>query len=289
MTSYRPPSPPPALVLDSCTTGPAVLPIHGMLYPRMSRSPAAKGSPATTDSWNTESLRLTVFPIPESHHAAEAWWHRLLDEPPERIINKPKVGETRIEGSFGNNLLRLRSEPMKLTLTYTARPPSEPAAGQESLGSYSDVRTGFLDLITKGLSLDSSPRIHRIAYGAVLFRPVSSVPIGNEVLARYLPDIKVSRDSTDFLYQINRRRPSRVLDGLPVNRLSKWSVQSVHGMIVRGDGAIIQQSSELSCRAEIDVNSAPEHRDELPRDSVSHLFTECVTLADEIVSKGDIP
>ena len=58
---------------------------------------------------------------------------------------------------------------------------------------------------------------------------------------------------------------------------------------MRGDGKIIRRVTEFSCRSELDVNSAPENTDELPRDGLPALFVECIDLADELARKGDIP
>ena len=109
------------------------------------------------------------------------------------------------------------------------------------------------------------------------------------MLRGYLPAVEISVDSSDFLYQINRRRPSRVVDGITLNRLSKWSVQKAQGVTVLGDGTVERQPIEFSCRTELDINSAPEHTDELPKACLQDLFIECVELADELAVRGDVP
>lgn len=255
-----------------------------------STSAAAKGdqTPATA-IWYADSLRLTVFPTPDETPAVHDWWQELLDEPPQQVVSSPKTGDTQLQGTFNRELLVLSAQAMRIDLRHTIKPPEQPLANNRTLGAYDETREVFRDLVLKGLSLQTFPRIQRLAFGAVLTKPVESLQSGYEALGMYLPAVQISADSSDFLYQINRRRPSRAVGGIELNRLSKWSVQTVHGMLVHGDGRVVRRTTEFSCRSELDVNSAPEHTDELPRDGLQALLVECIDLADELSRKGDIP
>ena len=244
---------------------------------------------AATTGWYADSLRLTVFPTPDETPAVRDWWEELLEEPPEQVAALPKTGETQLQGTFNRELLVLNAQAMRIDLRHATKPPEHPVPDNRTLGAYEEVREVFRDLVLKGLSLQSFPRIQRLAFGAILLKPVESLRRGYEALSVYLPAVQISTDASDFLYQINRRRPSRAADGIDVNRLSKWSVQTVQGMLVGGDGRVIRKATEFSCRSELDINSAPEHTDELPRDGLQALFGECIDLADEIAMKGDTP
>ena len=256
----------------------------------MVRSPRKPDNdPAPGDLWQAESLRLTVFPIPESSHSAQTWWTELFDAPPDQVVTKPRSGHTQIQSVLDNDIFQLQADPMRVTLLRTARPPDEPIMGNNMLGSYGAARREFTELVAKGISLGSFPRIQRLAFGAVLHQPATDLQAGHGVLAQYLPNVEIDEGASDFLYQINRKRPSSVIDGLEVNRLSKWSMALVHGVILRGDGAVVHTARELSCRSELDINSDAENKNEIPRKSVGDLFTECVEFASEIATNGDVP
>ena len=242
-----------------------------------------------TPSWCTESLRLTVFPTPGDRSSIQDWWQELLDEPPEKLVSTPKTGETQLQGTFNGQLLLLSAHAMRIDLRHSTKPTSAPTQEFSTLGPYEGARQVFCDLVLRGLSLETFPRIQRLAFGAILTKPVESLKSGYEALRVYLPAVEISTNSSDLLYQINRRRPSGVIDSLALNRLSKWSVQTVQGVLMRGDGKVVQTTTEYSCRTELDVNSVPEQTDELPRDVLRALFGECVGLADELATKGDVP
>ena len=243
----------------------------------------------STHLWQAESLRLTVFPVPESDHSVQSWWTELLDGPPEQIVTKPRSGETRLQGTTDNLLLQLRAEPMRITLGCSAKPSSSPPIGEHTLGPYNEAWGEFSTLVAAGVSLGTFPGIERLAFGAVLCRPAKTLQSGYRILERYLPNVTIDDGSSDFLYQINRRRPSRVIDGLQVNRLSKWSIALVQDMMLRGDGAVLKMATALSCRSELDINTDPSNKGELPRDRLQDLFAECVAFADEIATNGDVP
>ena len=117
---------------------------------------------------------------------------------------------------------------------------------------------------------------------------MQTIQEGHEALDGFLPDVKVSPDSSDFVYQINRRRPSKVIGGLPLNRISKWTVQEVQALVFSADGHVLRRPGKFACRVELDMNCVPS-KQPLPKDRVADLFTELVTLAAEVVSAGEVP
>jgi hypothetical protein len=255
----------------------------------MARSKKKGGNPTPSERWQAESLRLTVFPVPESGHSIQTWWMELFDAPPDQVVTKPRSGETQIQGSVENSLFHLQADPMRVTLRRTVKPPNEPVLGDDTLGPYAVAWRDFSALVARGIALSSFPRIQRLAFGAVLCQPVSDLRVGYEILGRFLSNVRIDEDVFDFLYQINRPRPSRTIDGLRINRLSKWSMALAHGVLLRGDGAIVQTTRELSCRSELDINSDAENKNELRRENLQGLFAECAALAGEIATRGDVP
>jgi len=121
--------------------------------------------------------------------------------------------------------------------------------------------------------------------------PVENRAAGYRNLSRYLPAVRLDPEgSQDFYYQINRPRRSTVVDGLQINRLSKWSVAQFVPITLMLTPQSVQSgvgAGEEACRIEVDVNTAPHGNAELPSARLPEVFGELVRLGEEIVSKGD--
>jgi hypothetical protein len=96
-------------------------------------------------------------------------------------------------------------------------------------------------------------------------------------------------DAQEFTLQINRPRQSQVLNGLLVNRLSKWSV---HRRILTaqagGTGRVIQAPPNFGMHVETDVNTDGELEEPLPRERVTGLVDELIRLSLELIEQGEI-
>ena len=240
--------------------------------------------------WRVESLRLTAFPVPQSTPDAESWWRELLgpEEPPDQVVREPKTGNVQVRGTFKDSLLVMQAQVMRFELRQVLDAPQLPnAATPEFL--YDDAQPAFRDLALKWLELDTCPALLRLAFGAVLTKPAENLEAGYDVLRRYLPSVSLTPGSSDFLYQINRRRFSTTVRDLSINRLSKWSVQHSQELLLRDDGRVVRQLVKVACRTELDVNSSPERTDALPREELPDLFNELVELTNELSIRGDVP
>ena len=149
--------------------------------------------------------------------------------------------------------------------------------------------------MNRWLTLDSCPEIQRVAFGAVLLSPVDSKVSGYRQLAAYLPSVTIDPEhSTDLLYQINRPRESATgIPDLKINRLSKWSVAQIStaGLVLEPTRILYHDVPQayLACRLELDINTAAERREPLPRETVSNVWQELLNLGMEIVIDGDQP
>ena len=157
----------------------------------------------------------------------------------------------------------------------------------DALSSYADAVPAFRRSAMQWLGFGDCPPLRRLAFGAVLLKPVPSHDSGYETLGGYLPAVTMDPKSSDFLYQINRRRLSEVIDDLWVNRLSKWSIQRVESLTVSSDGTVVRGMGASACRVELDINSVPS-AESLPADRLPRFFEELVVLAGEIALDGDI-
>ena len=255
------------------------------------------GSEGSLDEgdWKAESLRVTTFHnVGVITKGIEQLWEAVTREKPEQLTSRPREGLTVAEGPYGGNRLQCIYRPDRVdwNLRPVTPPPNVPIEGFMSMGPFQGILPAFLDVVRKWLG--ESPPVTRLAFGSLLLIETGNMPDANRRLSALLPDVRLDADrSSDFLYQINRRRISASDPEILVNRLSKWSV--MHGgavaLAVIGDtGPHLSRSPDyFACRLELDINSAGPLSSSMLESGVAQLFEEFVSLGKEIAEKGDIP
>lgn len=240
-------------------------------------------------AWQIESLRLTAFPSPAYQFTDPSWWKELVGEAPERKIQF-KIGGQREEGLFGPGMLILNTEPSRIDWILTQNPKNEEYI--PLLGGFSEVLDPFFELMRRWL--EKGHQIQRLAFGAILQVPADNRESGYKELSKYLRHVKLDPiNSSDFLYQINRPRDTKLdIKDLRINRLTKWSVSSWKLSHLSFGSEVVKYPSvkeEFACRLELDINTATDYPYELPPKKLNHIFQELVELGKEIAIKGDIP
>ena len=248
----------------------------------------SQNKPRKETDWQAESVRATAFPSPGSLSIDSSnWWETIVGEPPENRVAQPKVGVLQEQGHFSNGMLTLISQPARIDWLFTQPNPDEVNWSLE------DCTEVFQPMISRWLV--AAPSLQRLAFGAVLRLPVSDRKEGYEALSRFLHNVKLDpAGSTEFLFQINRPRQSKIVEGLSINRLSKWSVallQQVTYSVQPPQTApfqIMSQEENAFCRVELDINTMPDVDGELATEVLPQIFDELVLLGKEIASAGDI-
>src|SRR6266540_4674835 len=188
----------------------------------MTNSPVVKQK--TEHMWRAAVVRLSVFFLPENPVDASSWWDTIVAEPPENRNLQPRAGTRQEEGPFEGGRLVLTVQPDRADWVFI--PAFDQQAGTpafDRLPDYDSALRIFRPIAERYFKI--SPQPARLAFGAVLNSTVPDRPTGYRLLAQYLNNVKIDPDnSSDFHYQINRRRVSKNIAGLLINRLSKWSV-----------------------------------------------------------------
>ena len=247
---------------------------------------------ATSRELNTESLRLTAFLAPSAQVGNLTWWADLIGTQPETRTSKPSRGESTEAGPVGDCTLTLSVRPGRVDWFLTKRVPEGALPEGNWAGRFEDTLGVFVPLMARWVAV--CPGLVRLAFGSVVHEPVPDRGTGYRRLAQLLPDVRLDPEhSEDFMYQINRPRQSVVIDGLKVNRFSRWSAAVlVPLMLVLEKEHVVQQQvspGENTVRTELDVNTDPGFASELPAASLPQLFGELQNLTVELLTKGDIP
>lgn len=253
-------------------------------------------------NWEAESLRLTAFPVPSTTVTGhETWWTAINGSNPETVVNQETAGTyqavgivkarqaeyrcglvvapDRIDWFLGPNFTQGTFDITKFTLG----PVEEPWA----------MFKGIADSWLK----NHSPRISRLAFGAVLVMRVTDRQDGYRKLNEYLPVVELDpAGSSDFFYRINRPRTSCTgIQNLEINRVSNWSVGHISPVQIQltslGGAQVTGIPSMLSvniCRLECDINTKPDVVPELPRDLLVPVFDELMAFGKELAQNGDV-
>ena len=242
------------------------------------------------DAWQAEILRLTMFRNPGDLSGRSVRWESIGGTEPEMQSSKPKQGERLESGPFEGGKLLLQVQPDRIDWLYV------PDRAKESETEPPESFLASIDRFSKPMNrwLHDYPSAPRIAFGAVLNLPVKDREEGYSRISEFLPFSVDAEASSDFLYQINRFRESKTIQGLRINRLSKWSVgilmmQMVHFSTPDRGVTLFPEGDRHRCRIELDINTQPGFPEVISGDGLPALFAELVHLGKEIVREGDIP
>lgn len=249
---------------------------------------AAANNRVSDAAWGCESLRCTIFHSPNETPNVAGEWERVAGTPPDAVTAKPKNREHIETGKVEQWQFVLHAQRGRIDWVLAAG--DEPGDQQPI---FPEIATYFLNLMGNWFRGAELPKVSRLAFGAVVGLPVPDVAAGYRTLCDYLPfDIDYSV-SSDFMYQINRRRESQTIPEVVINRLTKWSVTKVTKVtFVNMDAGLraIQdpETGPCCCRLELDINTVPGADTELDTQQLAPLHQELVFLGREIIREGDI-
>ena len=156
------------------------------------------------------------------------------------------------------------------------------------LGPAMEIVDAFSAIAEKWLTRDDLPAVARIAFGVVLEHPEADRQAGYRRLPDYVP-VKVDPESSDFHYQINLPPvPSATgIEGLSLNRLSKWGVAGRMSFRFTGMAVQAQPGTEaFALRLERDINTVADFAGRIPHARLVDIYRELVAAGRAIAANG---
>lgn len=248
--------------------------------------------------WKAETLRVSLFTTLAPAAEAAKLWAALAGRMSDRLTVSMGPGGVfsvsgEVEAAEGKSAtLTVTRQADRLDLVWTL-PYMVDEGGHATLVADIDVGSEFsrfLDRIERWSG--ESVACTRFAFGCTAIVNVQSKTQGYERLQELLPTVRLDPvGSSDFLYQINRPRPSSVLaDSPPINRLSKWSVgQFWLAAPDSASGAKRLVGSKQMCRVELDISTSSQGTQALEPKTQLALLHEMTSLASELLEQGDVP
>ncbi|MHB1674850.1 MAG: hypothetical protein ACYCSP_11460 [Acidobacteriaceae bacterium] len=247
------------------------------------------------NDWSADQLRCTAFTLTGTALQAAHWWTRLANADPEEITSNPRLGSSQAVGRFGPRTLVVATQPDRVDW-YLVPAPIEAASIQgqpatepnpPSIGNAIEAFDVFSELSKQWLAFEDVPNINRLALGGML----SHQEVDKRAAYLRLPDyvsFPVDPKSSDFIFQINLPLPSRSIEGLAINRLSKWSVTmfKLFAMNVLGGPFGQDLKTTIALRSEIDINTAQEYQGELPKSQLAQIMDELIDHGRNLITNG---
>ena len=241
--------------------------------------------------WQVEKSRVSVFPEDNLRTSPSRLWDQFVGEDPDSVQIEQSKFDAR-QKKYGNRITVLVKQPMQIDWQFPIVPQdNESRQSMPTWGSLQDELNSILDFSKKWLICTEIMPIVRLAFGVALLIPTVDEVTAYERLQRLFPDINPESVS-DFSYQINRRRGSETIEGLTINRLTRWDIVILERMVSPLDPIANTGDNRpgrlYAVRVELDINAEPHTGHTLPPESLPKVFEELVEIGLEIVREGDI-
>ncbi len=251
-----------------------------------------EGRLPAVSAWQLEFARLIAFPADPPFFLDQHWWQDLASGEPEDFVSTRKKHTREDRGSFQGVVLSLRVDLSRVE--WLIQPPvevDELPGNLPTIGPFREKVDWFVDLLSPWLA-NLCPPLVRLAFTGKLLQAAATQQEAYRVLAAHLPAVNFDPNPNDFLLQINRRKTSTIVPDLPLNRMSTWSKLNVT-LSVESPSTTPRQKfmwpDNCYTAVELDINTAPESTQILPREPLPRLFRELASLGVEIAERGDIP
>lgn len=190
-----------------------------------------EGHLPSMSGWHLESARLIAFSSDPPFFLDQHWWQDLVSDQPDDFVSIRKKHTREERGSFRGVILSLNVDLSRVEwLIQPAVEVDESSRNLPTIGPFREKVNWFVDLLDSWLAASPLPVV-RLAFAGKLLRAAATQQEAYQVLGAYLPAVKLDPNPNDFLFQINRRKYSAVVPGLPINRLSAWS--KINGAFAR--------------------------------------------------------
>jgi hypothetical protein len=252
----------------------------------MSQKAATEPTISESPAWQLEFARLIAFPAEPAPGMNQNWWQELAGGKPDDHKLTQTKGSHEERGTFQGVGLSLRIDYHRIEWLIEPLGKLDESDGSlPTIGPFRDTIPWFARLMTSWLGKPAPP-VLRLAFVCKLLQPAERQENVYRVLEHMLHYVKLTPRPNDFLYHVNRRRNSKVVGGLEINRMSTWSKMNI--LFSCEPGKAFTWPEKGYSAVQLDINTAPEKGGILPAALVSPLFEELVRFGLEIAERGDV-
>lgn len=204
--------------------------------------------------WTTESLRVTLFPEEALTALHPQWWEEAFGSPPEQQNSEPRALKMVSSAQFEKGELILAETQTRIDWIYRVPQTTETT----TIGSLPESFTSLRTIVDPWLQTEGLPVFTRVAFGAEVRLLATDRQSAYKDLASLLQALRLDLETdSDVQLQINRPIESTTVEGLELNRLSRWAVVNSLLLTLPTDVATGAQAvrSEFFTQAALDFNT----------------------------------
>jgi hypothetical protein len=235
--------------------------------------------------WQLFQARLSVFVSPDTV-VPETLWRKVVGDDPEKSLQNRSTLMKIQSGPLADGILSLQTQPIRIDWIYQAEEAGSKGATPPLLGRFPAAADPLIQLGRRWATSNGFPSATRLALGFILLFPTTSRQDGYQGLRQFIDGVPNAPDATDFLYQVNRPRAGHAgIEGLQVNRLSKWSVSAFRLFAVSALGAQLSQF-HLFLQLELDISTGADFQGVIPGERVGAVIDDLLSASFEISELG---
>jgi hypothetical protein len=235
--------------------------------------------------WRVRGVRFTFFLMPDVAVSPDTW-RDVVGTDPDNVTQQRATGLRQEAGPFMESMASLTVLPGRVDLVFA--PLENPETNFTTLGDFPPSAEPYITLISRWVRSGRFPGARRLAFGLNLIEPTESREAGYQHLRRFIGDAVPSGNASDFLYQVNRYRPSVAgVANLQVNRLAKWSVAQFQLFVVAAGGSPAFAPPLTFVNLELDVSTSADFPGPIPPDALGPVWDDVLSGATEIATQQD--
>ena len=244
----------------------------------------AKAKISQSVNWDARAIRATIFQKSEPSFL----WETIFNEPADSgIVTNANTTFTEKKEIRENVFFQLVSTFNRTDLILQVQEHLDNQKPVHTLGDFETNFKIFREYAQKWLKQNDQP-VSRIALACNLMFEVENRDLGYQYLNNLLKDIKVpsAKEASDFRFQINRHRYSKVLKNLKINRLTNWQCLHVHSKLLIED---LEKNLDdiFLVNLETDMNTDKNYGKIIEQEDVLNIFDELITFTKETSECGD--
>ena len=242
----------------------------------------------TRDTWLCRAARFSWFTVPSANSDTGTWFQDVVGFPPDQSTKSPRTAVQEDIGPDPLGIVVLHRDPLRIDWLVSSESP-DGTSNVSLVAAHS--RLG--EIVRRWVDVPGLPVSTRLAVGYSLQYPAKDREGAYALLKQLLPAFSTidGRASSDFIYQINRRRKSSINPMLEINRLSRWhatlAVQTQFRATPTGPIPSETQAQHFAS-VDLDINTQPEFSGTFAPSQAPAFFDELTSMAVEIAQSGDI-
>jgi hypothetical protein len=238
--------------------------------------------------WLTLGVRLSVFPVTPQEAPADLW-EQVVGVAPETDQNQPRQHLRVQTGPWRGGVMQLTVSSDRFV--WLAGPSATPEGFPDVENwSVESVLPEFIGVITQPWLNSVDFGIKRVGFGLHSLLSAQDMVSAYRLLEELVPSVKIEpEETTEFFYQINRPKLSRVLN-VRLNRLMKWSVLFFRRTELQFTPERAQTVPVFERRyasLDNDVNTPAENLEPLDNGQLGAIYDELVELAWKNLEVGE--